>query len=119
MFKNEDAKNGFETLIFENKEWAVIKRLGEPFTEEGFFMKVDIYRVKRKPEKGKTIKGFAVVTEMRNHKDGWSYWVEGIEKHRGDAELLFEGVMRKVAKMFSVESQYENHIKTLVKSMRE
>ncbi|MDE1846372.1 MAG: hypothetical protein KGH53_03790, partial [Candidatus Micrarchaeota archaeon] len=109
-FKREDEKNGFKTVIFEGREYDVVRRLGDKKIPEGFFMKADIYKIKRKPEKGKVIKGFAVITEMRSHKEEWNYWVEAIFKSKEDAERLLDAKLVEISKKFGVLDQLKSQI---------
>ena len=114
--KVEDIKNGFDTVLFEGKEWEVIRRLGENKNPEGFFMKVEIYKLKRKPENGKVMKRFAVVTEMRSHKKDWHYWVEDLFKTKEDAERLLEKKLAEITKKFGVFDQLQAHISKKARS---
>lgn len=80
-------------------------------------MKVDIYKVKRKSGR-KTIKAFAVITEMRTQKDEWHYWVDKISKSRLDIELALEETIRKVTRRFDVTEQYKEHLNKMKSSAR-
>ena|SRR5690348_18267105 len=115
-FRREDTKNGFNTMIFEGKEYEVIRRLGDESIPEGFFMRAEIYKVKRKPESGKVIKGFAVVTEMRSNKEDWNYWVEAVFKCKEAAEKLLDRKLIEISNKFGVLDQLKVQISEKAKN---
>ncbi|MDE1869823.1 MAG: hypothetical protein KGH71_02435 [Candidatus Micrarchaeota archaeon] len=109
-FRSKDPKNGFDSVILDGKVWQVIRRLDNNKNPDGFFMRSDIYKIKRKPEGGKTIKKFAVITEMRSGKDDWNYWIEQAFKTEKEAGELLDRIIAKIASQFGVLDQLKAQI---------
>ena len=104
-FKQTDPKNGFDSIMLEGKEWKVIRRLDNNKNPDGFFMRSDIYKIKRKPQGGRVIRKFAVITEMRSGKDDWHYWIEQAFKTEREAGELLDKIIAKIASQFGVLDQ--------------
>ncbi|HVA82937.1 MAG TPA: hypothetical protein VNF06_02120 [Candidatus Aquilonibacter sp.] len=106
-FEKKDPKNGFEKVIYDQKEWEVVRRIDNDQNPDGFFMRADIYKIKRKPPGGKVIKKFAVITEMRSGKEDWNYWVERAFKTEKEAGELLDRIIKRIALQFGVLDQLE------------
>lgn len=114
-FKKTDPKNGYDSVLIDGKKWKVIRRLDNDKNPDGFFMRTDIYKIKRKPQGGKVVKKFAVITEMRSGRDEWNYWIEKVFKTEKEAGELLDKIIKKIASQFGVIDQLEAQISKKLK----